>query len=199
MPGNRLPRWWPAVRAGLLGAAAGAVAGPVAADLIDRGNRAWLRRDAELAEYVYGREVARQTRRRGPDHPRTLEARVYYAAALYGQGRLEEADAQLADVIIRCGPAGDDDALLLAARAWRARVLYDLGSYDDAERQSQIDVMMPPADRRHRWPQAYPSGPLHGLFAVFQFNGNRHLMLSDIRRAERQPIVITICTHVISD
>ncbi len=136
MPGNRPPRWWPAVRVGLLGAAAGAIAGPVVADLIDRGNQAWLRRDAELAEYVYGREAARQTRRRGPGHPRTLQARANYGAALYRQGRLEEADAQFADVIIRRGPAvGEDDALLLAARAWRARVLYDLGSYDDAERQ----------------------------------------------------------------
>lgn len=51
----------------------------------------------------------------------------------------------------------------------------------------QVDVVMTPADRRHRWPKAYPSRPPQGLFAILQLNRNGHLMLSDIRRAERQP------------
>jgi len=52
---------------------------------------------------------------------------------------------------------------------------------------SQVNVVMAPADGRHRWPQTYPSRPPHGLFAVLQLNSDSHLMLSDIRRAERQP------------
>ena len=38
-----------------------------------------------------------------------------------------------------------------------------------------------------------------GLFAVLQLNGHRHLMLGNIRRTERQPVVIAICAHAVSD
>ena len=64
---------------------------------------------------------------------------------------------------------------------------------------SQVDVMMAPPDRRHRWPQPYPPRPPHSLFAVLQLHGDGHLVLSDIRRAERQPVIIAVHAHVVRD
>jgi len=63
----------------------------------------------------------------------------------------------------------------------------------------QVNVVMSPADRRHRWPQAYPSRSPHGFFAVFQFNGDGDLMLGDIGRAECEPVIVPVGAHVIGD
>ena len=39
----------------------------------------------------------------------------------------------------------------------------------------QVHVVVAPSYRRHRWSQAYFPGALHGLVAVFQFDGDSSL------------------------
>src|SRR6266702_5490662 len=103
-----------------------------------------------------------------------------------GQNRL--ANHRMMAGLLRCDPA----RLLKAAQPASVIPGHHIAT-------SQVNVMVTPADRRHRWPQAYPSRSPHGLFAVLQLNGDSYLILRTVRRAERQPVVVAICAHVISD
>jgi tetratricopeptide (TPR) repeat protein len=127
---------WHAARAALLGVVAGAATGQVMGWGSHFIMKAWLKRDAPLAEYTYGFGVRLNTRLYGPDHPNTLYERMRYAEALHRLGRDEEAAAEFVEVInLRAAGAYADDALIRNARAWHARIAYDLGDYEVAERE----------------------------------------------------------------
>jgi hypothetical protein len=108
-----------------------AVLGP----LFERITKTAMRRSPDMAVEFYRREITWRTRRYGPDAAQTLISRSHYAVALDRNGESAAAEAELADLIARYDAVGRaTDEAAWSARTWHARVLIDLGRYDDAER-----------------------------------------------------------------
>jgi tetratricopeptide (TPR) repeat protein len=85
---------------------------------------------------LWARQLGRRIRRYGPGDPRTLQARLDYAVARHRNGEGTAAAADLADLIERSGDApAPGDKLIRVARAWRGRILSDLGRLEEAERE----------------------------------------------------------------
>jgi eukaryotic-like serine/threonine-protein kinase len=92
-----------------------------------------------MAAGIYEREVAWYSRRLGAYHRTTLHAQVNHAVALSKLGELQQAEAELTDVIIRLNPLDDDDArLLLQARLWHHHVLARLGWESEVEADARF-------------------------------------------------------------
>jgi hypothetical protein len=100
---------------------------------------AWERRDPQIAEYVQDRVAARYSRDLGPYHLATLRAQVDHAVAVSKLGELQQAEAELTEVIIRLNPLVDGDArLLLDVRRWHHRVLVELGWVAETEADARF-------------------------------------------------------------
>jgi hypothetical protein len=99
----------------------------------------WVRRDPEIAAGFHDREVARNSRKLGPYHRSTLRAQVDHAATLSKLGELQQAEAELTEVIIRLNPLNEGDAqLLLSARLWHHYVLVELGWLSESEADARF-------------------------------------------------------------
>jgi hypothetical protein len=102
-------------------------------------SQAWIRRDPEMAAGVHDKEVAWNSRKLGPYHRATLRAQADHAVALAKLGELQQAEAELTEVIIQLSPLEDGDArLLLYAREWRYYVRVKLGWVAESEADARF-------------------------------------------------------------
>jgi hypothetical protein len=94
-----------------------------------------VRRDPRFAAMWLGMQVDLCSRELGPNHMTTLRNRHDHAVEMLKLGELQEAEAELADVITRLGTLDDSDAglLLVAARLWHGQVLRKLGRAPEPE------------------------------------------------------------------
>jgi hypothetical protein len=100
---------------------------------------AWEHRDPQLAEYVHDGLAARYSRDLGPYHLATLCAQANHAVALSKMGELQQAEAELTEVIIRLDPLADGDArLLMDARRWHYHVLVQLDWVAETEADARF-------------------------------------------------------------
>ena len=102
-------------------------------------SRAWVRRDPKIAAAFHDLEAARNSRTLGPYHRATLRAQADHAIALSKLGELQQAEAELTEVIIRLNPLDDGDAqLLLDVRCWHHHVLVRLGWVSESEADARF-------------------------------------------------------------
>jgi len=100
---------------------------------------AWERRDPQIAEAVRDGVAARYSRDLGPYHLATLCAQADHAVAVSKLGELQQAEAELTEVIIRLDPLVDGDArLLLDVRRWHYHVLVELGWVAETEADARF-------------------------------------------------------------
>lgn len=93
-----------------------------------------IERDPAFAVTYYRKETKHAEHKYGPDSSQALKLRQEYAVALHRTGKSEEAEAELAAVMARRGPAADDsDEFVRYAKSWHARVLSALGRFGEAE------------------------------------------------------------------
>jgi hypothetical protein len=86
------------------------------------------RRSPAFAAMYFGMQVDVSLRELGWSHRTTLSNLTHHAIALAKLGQLQEAEAELTEVIIRLTPLGDREGrLLLTARLWHEDVLRRLG------------------------------------------------------------------------
>ncbi|MCT9141294.1 aKG-HExxH-type peptide beta-hydroxylase [Streptomyces violarus] len=79
----------------------------------------------------------------GDDHPATIAAALHRAWAVRHTGALTEADRQYQEVAGACARAElDGHAYLQSAKTGRARVLRELGRYEEAEEESRAALAM---------------------------------------------------------
>jgi hypothetical protein len=98
-----------------------------------------MRRDPRMAAGFYDKLIAGYSRKLGPYHRTTLHAQANHAVALSKQGEFQQAEAELAEVIIRLDPLDDGDApLLLEVRRWHHFVLLELGSISESEADARF-------------------------------------------------------------
>jgi hypothetical protein len=76
-----------------------------------------MRRNPQVAAGFHDLEAARNSRELGPYHRATLRAQANHALALAKLGELQQAEAELTEVIIRLNPLDDGDARLLTEQA----------------------------------------------------------------------------------
>jgi hypothetical protein len=93
----------------------------------------WVKRnmegDPKFAALYYEKQTRRAERKYGTDAPQALNLRQEYAVALHRAGKSEKAEAELAAVIARRGPAADvGDKFARYALSSHAHVLYALAS-----------------------------------------------------------------------
>lgn len=126
---------------------------------------AWMRRDPQLAEYVHDGVATRYSHDLGPYHLATLCAQADHAVAVSKMGELQQAEAELTEVITRLDPLADGDAqLLLDARRWHHRVLVQMGWVSETEADARFvaESYAPPAG---------PRPPLHAALAAHDRRG----------------------------
>jgi tetratricopeptide (TPR) repeat protein len=101
--------------------------------------RAWIRRDPQVAAGFHDLEAAKNSRELGPYHRATLRAQAGHAVALSKLGELQQAEAELTEVIIRLNPLDDGDArLLLDVRRWHHHILAKLGWVSESEADARF-------------------------------------------------------------
>jgi hypothetical protein len=98
----------------------------------------WMRRDPQMAEAFYDKQVARNSRRLGPYHRATQQAQAIHAVTLAKLGEFQQAEAELTEAIIRLKPLEDDDVLLLKLRLWRHYVRVKLGWGSESEADARF-------------------------------------------------------------
>lgn len=95
-----------------------------------------VKRDPGFALLYYKKESRYVERKHGMDSPQALRIRTQYAICLHRTGQNEKAEAELAAVIARRGPARDvGDESTRTAMNWHAHVLNALGRYGEAEHE----------------------------------------------------------------
>ena len=98
-----------------------------------------VRRNPQFAAGYLDMQVDLCTRELGPYHRHTLRNLTHHAIALSKLGELQEAEAELTEVITRLNTLGDGDAgLLLTARLWHHHVLRELGWVSETEADARF-------------------------------------------------------------
>jgi hypothetical protein len=99
---------------------------------------AWTRRAPRIATVFHDLEAARNSRELGPDHRATLRAQADHAVALSKLGELQQAEAELTEVITRLNSLPDDARLLADVRRWHHHVLVQLDRVPETEADARF-------------------------------------------------------------